>query len=364
MDRLIDDSLLDGAPCGFVSFADDGTMLGVNRTLAAMLGYVVAELEGSHLQKILPPGARVFYNTHVFPVLRLHGFAEEIYIALRDRHGNDVPMLMNASRRERDGVPVNDCIFVKMLQRHQFEDQLLQARRLAEQAGAAKDKFLSMMSHDVRTPLTTISGHAELLARGFHGLLNEEQLESAHAIQEASRNVERLLDDILSFAQLESGTVIVRLETVPVQEALARAESLIRLRLQQAELTLTTELCEADLAVDADPDRLQQILLNLLTNAIKFTPAGGQLTVSCAVRDDRVAIEVRDNGIGIPPDRLEQIFQPFVQLQAQVATDAPHRGVGLGLAISRELARAMGGEITVESQPGVGSTFTLTLSAA
>ncbi|HYR27282.1 MAG TPA: PAS domain S-box protein, partial [Thermoanaerobaculia bacterium] len=146
--------LLDGAPCGFVTFADDGTMVRVNTTLAEMLGYTRFELEGWHLQKILPPGARVFYNTHIFPIMKMHGRADEIYLPLRTKDGNDVPMLMNGVRRERDGGPVNDCVFVKMLQRHQYEDQLLEARRLAEEAADAKAKFLSMMSHDLRTPLT------------------------------------------------------------------------------------------------------------------------------------------------------------------------------------------------------------------
>src|SRR6185436_20685457 len=115
----------------------------------------------------------------------------------------------------RGGTLVNDCIFVRMLQRHAFEDQLLQARRLAEEATAAKARFLSMMSHDLRTPLTTISGHGELLASGFHGDLNEEQRESARAIKQAAVDVGRLIDDILSFAQLESGKVAVRMRPVP-----------------------------------------------------------------------------------------------------------------------------------------------------
>lgn len=355
------DSLLDRAPCGFVAFADDGTMLAVNATLAEMLGYSRVELQGWHLQKILPPGGRVFYNTHVFPILKMHGAAEEIYIALRTKDGRDIPMLMNGIRRDRDGTQVTDCVFVRMLQRHQYEEQLLQARRLAEQANDAKAKFLSMMSHDVRTPLTAIYGHAELLSSGFYGALTDSQRDSAESIKEASRDVGRLVDDILSFAQLDSGRVEVRAKAVTVPTAIVRAEALIRLRMSQAELAFEST-CDGSTVAHADPERLQQILINLLTNATKFTPAGGRISVSCERTPDRVLVRVRDTGIGIPADQLERIFDPFVQLGA-LPREEVNRGVGLGLAISRDLARAMGGELTAESAPGEGATFTLELPA-
>lgn len=354
------DPLLDHAPCGFVSFTDDGTMQLVNSTLADLLGYTRVELEGWHLQKILPPGARVFYNTHVFPLLKMHGMAEEIYLALRTKDGRDLPMLMNAKRREGGDRAGNDAVFVHMQQRHAFEDQLLQARRLAEQAVAAKSKFLSMMSHDLRTPLTAISGHADLLASDFHGPINDAQRESAEAIKEASRDVARLIDDILSFAQLESGKVAVRPQPVAARDAIARAASVVRLRVEEAQLSLSSDPCDADTIANADPDRLQQVLLNLLTNAIKFTPAGGRVTVSCERASDRVLIRVRDTGVGIPRDQLEHVFDPFVQLDAQ-PEDVTQRGVGLGLAISRDLARAMGGELYADSTPGEGSVFTIEL---
>ena len=357
------DSLIDSAPCGFLSFADDGTLRAVNTTLADLLGYTRVELEGWHLQKILPPGGRIFYDTHVFPILKMHGRAEEIYIALRTKAGTDLPMLMNAVRRERDGVTVNDCVFVRMIQRHQFEEQLLEARRLAEQANDAKAKFLSMMSHDLRTPLTAISGLADLLAADLHGPLNDDQRGEIQRIRAASRELGRMINDILSFAQLESGKVEVRPQPVPVDAAFARAESLVRLRIQQEELSLRADTCGDDTIVSADPDRLQQILLNLLTNAIKFTPPGGRVTVSCEHRGERVLIRVQDTGVGIPREQLEMIFDPFVQLEAQ-PNDPSQRGVGLGLAISRDLARAMKGELTADSAPGEGSVFTLELPAA
>jgi PAS domain S-box-containing protein len=125
------DSLLDTAPCGFVSFRDDGTMIAVNATLTELLGYTRVELEGWHIEKILFPGARIFYQTHLFPMLKMHGRVDEIYLALRTKDGHDIPMLMNGIRRERDGEMVSDSVFLRMIQRRQYEDQLLQARRSA-----------------------------------------------------------------------------------------------------------------------------------------------------------------------------------------------------------------------------------------
>lgn len=360
------DSLLNTAPCGFVSFADDGTIVDINQTLADMLGYGRVELLGWHMEKILPPGGRIFYHTHVFPLLKMHGTVDEVYLPLRTRDGRDVPMLLNGVRRDRDNALLSDCVFVRMLQRHEYEDQLLQARRLAEEASAAKAKFLSMMSHDLRTPLTTIYGNASLLATDVHGPLNDEQRGDVETIRDACRVLSRMISDILEFAQLESGRVRLQLQTTAVAGALARAAALLGVQVADAGLTLVSEPCPADAMVNADPDKLQQILLNLLTNAIKFTPAGGTIASGCRVDDDRVQMYVRDTGVGIAPEHLHEIFAPFVQIdQHQPATAPPTtiaiRGVGLGLAISRELARAMEGDIRAESTPGKGSTFVIEL---
>jgi PAS domain S-box-containing protein len=352
------DSLLNTAPCGFVTFTDDGTMHEVNATLADLLGYTRVELEGWHLQKLLPPGARVFYHTHIFPLLKLQGRVEEVYVALRAKNGNDVPMMLNGVRRERDGVLVNDCVFMRMQQRHRYEDELVLARRAAEQANAARAKFLSMMSHDLRTPLTAVTGFAKLMEGGVYGPITEEQRDVLQRMNDACRELLRMINDILAFAHLESGRVEVRTEPVRLADAVARAESLIRVRVEESGLTLRSD-CDGAVVL-ADPDKLQQILLNLLTNAIKFTASGGAISVSCSRESERLRIHVRDTGVGIPSEQLDLVFDPFVQLDHQ-PSDPTQRGVGLGLAISRELARAMNGELTVESVQGEGSVFTVEL---
>jgi len=143
------DELLNNAPCGFLSFADDGRVLKVNRTLLGWLGRAAAEVLGSHFETVLPPGGRIFYQTHFFPLLKLHGRAEEVYFSLRSAAGSDVPVLANAARAERDGAAVNDCVFVPMRQRRRFEDEILSAKREAEEANRVKDELIEELSTPV-----------------------------------------------------------------------------------------------------------------------------------------------------------------------------------------------------------------------
>lgn len=350
------------APCGFLSFDDDGTILLVNARVVERLGYSRDELEGRHVETILSVGGQLFYQTHFFPLLKMQGLAEEVYFSLRSSSGDEVPVITNAVRRERDGRAVNDCVFVSMRQRGLYEDELLRAKKAAEQASAAKAKFLSMMSHDLRTPLQAISGYADMLLLEMRGSLNDAQREDLQAIKAAGLEMMRLMNDILSFAQLESGRVEVKIQPVLLGDALRRAESLLRPRFEERRLTYDRSDCAGDLTVAADPDRLQQILLNLLTNAIKFTKPGGRISVACQQNAAKVLIHVSDTGVGIPEGKLTEIFEPFVQIVGENAPAAGH-GVGLGLSISRDLARAMDGDLTVESSVGRGSIFTIALPA-
>lgn len=354
------DPLLNGAPCGFFTFTDDGTVVEVNQTLADMLGYTRVEIAGWHVEKLLPPGGRIFYHTYLLPLLKMQRAAEEIYIALRTKDGDEIPVLLNAARNERDQREVNDCICLRMIRRHEYEDQLLQARRLAEETSASKAKFLAMMSHDLRAPLTTIYGNAQLLAAEAERMA-PDQREAIETIMAACRLQMRLMTDILEFARAESGQIQVRTEAVVLRDAVERAAELMRVQTSEAGLHFTLRECSPEIVAAADPDRLQQILLNLITNAVKFTPPGGEVAVWCDGDETSARIHVRDTGIGIPPDQQQRIFAPFVQLDPAVT--APSRGVGLGLAISRDLARAMGGDVSVKSAPGEGSCFTIELAA-
>jgi signal transduction histidine kinase len=233
------------------------------------------------------------------------------------------------------------------------------ARQAAEEANRAKTQFLATMSHELRTPLNAISGYAELLSLGLRGPTTPEQQEDLGRIMRSQRHLLSVINDILNFARLEAGHVEYRVANVPVSELLGDLESLIRPQLAAKQLAFSCDPMPNGVSARADAEKVRQVLLNLLANAVKFTGVGGGVHVTCDHDDTRVYIRVSDTGIGIPVDRRGAIFEPFVQLHRTLAQ--PAEGTGLGLAISRDLARGMGGELTVESEPGKGSTFTLVL---
>ena len=236
------------------------------------------------------------------------------------------------------------------------------ARSEAEAANRAKSEFLAVMSHELRTPLNAIGGYAELIEMGIRGPVTAQQQEDLRRIQTSQRHLLGLINEVLNYARLETGTVHFDLADVPVREAVIGAELLVAPQARSKGLTLAVTDCAPDLEVRADAEKLRQIVVNLLSNAVKFTDPGGHVEVSCDRDDARVRVRVRDTGIGIPADKIAAIFDPFVQVRADLTR--PHEGTGLGLAISRDLARGMGGDLVAESTPGVGSTFTLTLPAA
>jgi signal transduction histidine kinase len=229
----------------------------------------------------------------------------------------------------------------------------------AEAANKAKASFLAAMSHDLRTPLNAIIGYVDLITMGLRGEVTPGQARDLERIRSSGRRLLALINDILNFARLEAGKVEIVLQPVRLDVALRGLQSSFLPQLKARELRYRYEGCPPDLTVQADLDRMEQILLNLVSNAIKFTAPGGEITIDVEAADD-VCVHVRDTGVGIPADHLSRIFEPFVQVDARRTGDGD-RGVGLGLAISRELARAMGGELTAESEPGVGSRFTLRL---
>jgi signal transduction histidine kinase len=215
------------------------------------------------------------------------------------------------------------------------------------------------MSHELRTPLNAIAGYAELLEMGIHGAVTEAQREALRRIQTSQRHLLSLIEDILNFARIEAGRLALHIAHVSVDRLFTEIEPLVAPQLRAKSLTYDVAATDPALAVHADGEKIRQILINLLSNAIKFTAPGGTISVAAEPSDDRVAIAVRDTGVGIPHDKQTAIFDPFVQLGRTLANTP--EGAGLGLAISRDLARAMGGELTVESEVGVGSTFTLSM---
>ena len=247
----------------------------------------------------------------------------------------------------------------------ELERQNEELQVLADEAAAAnraKSEFLATMSHELRTPINAALGYVDLLETQMHGPLTPEQSEDLVRIRRSQRRLLTLVTDVLSFARLESARLELHVQAVPLATLLPELEESIGPLARSRGVRYECHVPDASLTVRADSDRLEQVLLNLLGNALKFTPSGGAVSLRAEAREGVAVIHVHDTGRGVPPDQLEQIFEPFVQGERGLTRTS--EGTGLGLAISRGLARAMGGDVTVESTVGDGSTFTVTLPLA
>jgi PAS domain S-box-containing protein len=231
-----------------------------------------------------------------------------------------------------------------------------------EKANLAKSEFLAAMSHELRTPLNAIAGYAELMELGVSGPVNAEQRQQLERIRRSQQHLLGIINDILNFSKIEAGHLTYDIAPVPIDEVMVGVEHMMELQARMKEVRLERRSCPEALRAMGDRAKLEQILINLAGNAVKFTDEGGLVVLRCERSGDRVVITVRDTGHGIPADQLDRIFEPFVQVGRSLTS--MREGTGLGLAISRDLARAMGGDITVESVVGKVSTFTLTLPVA
>jgi PAS domain S-box-containing protein len=276
------------------------------------------------------------------------GVSEDIYVdfvyqPLEDAGGSTIGILVHA-------VDVTGQVRARQ--------EIAAARAEAERANKAKSDFLAAMSHDLRTPINAIGGYADLAAEGVYGPVTDGQRKAMERIRRAGNHLLSLINDILSFARIEAGHLQLQIADIPVKELLSGAVAMVEPQAAKKGLSLGVASGAADVQLRGDRERVTQILTNLLTNAVKFT-AAGTITAEWYGGDTAVFITVRDTGRGIPPEKLAAVFEPFVQ--AGRSAEERQQGVGLGLAISRELARAMSGDLTVESIVAQGTAFTLRL---
>jgi signal transduction histidine kinase len=244
-------------------------------------------------------------------------------------------------------------------------EKLARAREAADAANNAKSEFLATMSHELRTPLNAIGGHVQLIEIGVYGPVNAEQRQALQRVDRSQRHLLGLINNILNLSRIEAGRVDYHIVDVNLAEAVADLRPMIEPQLSAKQITWEFRDMDRMPVVRADREKLQQILLNLLSNAAKFTDPGGRVWLDVVVSDESAGaafVRVADTGRGIPADKLDSIFQPFTQVDSSHSRES--QGTGLGLTISRDLARGMGGDLRVRSELGVGSVFTLTLRLA
>ena len=217
------------------------------------------------------------------------------------------------------------------------------------------------MSHELRTPLNAIGGYAELIEMGLAGTVTEQQREYLSRIRTSQQHLLRIINDLLNYSRIEAGKIVYEKEPVSLPAVIETVTGMIGPQATNKGITIEKP-SRGEVTALGDRLKVEQVVLNLLSNAVKFTPTGGRITVDCRVTGDRVNLTVADTGPGIPADRTQDIFEPFVQLGRSLSSG--HEGAGLGLAISRDLARNMDGDITVETALDKGATFTLSLPKA
>jgi PAS domain S-box-containing protein len=344
-----------------------GDIISWNEGAQSIKGYAASEIIGKHFSTFYPP-EDIESGKPAFELLEAsrEGHFEDEGWRLRKDGTRIWANVVITAVRDSGGELIGFAKVTRDLteRRAAQEKAIADARRAteAEVANRTKSEFLAAMSHELRTPLNAIGGYSELIAMGIGGPITEQQQDYLSRIRASQQHLLGIITDLLNFSRIEAGQVAYDLVPVSVQSIFDNVLPLIAPQAEPKNITLRSEPASPLLLAHADRLKTEQIMLNLMSNAIKFTQAGGSVTVRCTGESDCVRITVEDNGVGIPAEKVAAIFEPFVQLGR--SRTSQHEGTGLGLAISRDLARAMGGDVTVASTVGSGSTFTLTLPRA
>ena len=352
---------------GIFMLDPDGRVASWNEGARRIKGYEAEEIVGQHFSVFYPESARATgFPDYELEVAKTDGRFEDEGWRLRKDGSRFWANVVITALRGDDGTLIGfakvtrDLTERRLAQQRELED----ARRLAESEASnrAKTGFLAAMSHELRTPLNAIAGYAQLIQDGIAGPVTEQQEEFLNRIRGSQQHLLGIVNDLLNYGRIEAGDLVYDLGPISMQDVVERVIAMVAPQADRKQLRLERGFCAEDVIATADQLKTEQILLNLVSNAVKFTPDEGVVTLTCSLREGAATIAVSDTGPGIPEDMQELIFDPFVQLGRSL-TSTPE-GAGLGLAISRDLARAMQGDVTVESTPGSGATFTLRLPAA
>jgi phosphoserine phosphatase RsbU/P len=356
----------DGAPCGLLQTSEDGTIRLVNRTFCAWAGRPAEELVGRRLQDLLTVGGRIFHHTHWAPLLRMQGSVSEVKLELVHRDGSVVPMVFNAVRRDEGGAVVHEVATFVARDRDRYEQELVRSRRKLEELvteanalhGMAKDRavfaeqMIGIVSHDLRNPLGAIQMGTALLG---NAALTPNQQRVVDRINRATNRASRLIADLLDFTQARLGSgIVVKREPLDLHETVG--EAIEELRLAHP-LRAMVHARRGGGPCVGDASRIAQLLGNLVANAVAYGTAEQPITVTSSVAETSCAIAVHNTGQPIPSEIQAKLFEPMTRGQSGGSAS---RSVGLGLYIVREIARAHGGGVRVDSSAESGTTFEVT----
>jgi PAS domain S-box-containing protein len=335
-----------------------------NRGAERIKGYTANEIIGRHFSAFYPEEDIIAGKpAWELEIAARDGRFEDEGIRIRKDGTTFWANVVLTAVRDEDGSLVGFAKVTRDLteRRAAQERAIADTRRLAEAetANVAKSEFLTAMSHELRTPLNAIGGYADLLALGLGGPVTPQQVEYTDRIRRSQQHLMGIISDLLNYSRIEAGHITYELAPIAVSRIIDTVITLVEPQALAKGVVIERGSSPVEGAAIGDPSKVDQIMLNLLSNAIKFTHAGGRIRIVTGFTKEAASISVADSGCGIPVDKHEAIFEPFVQLGRSLSS--AHEGTGLGLAISRDLARAMNGDLTVISAKGAGSTFTLTL---
>ncbi len=369
------ESLFDHAACALLVTASDGLVIRANGTACIWLGYACEELVGKvRVQDLLPVGARLFYHTHCLPILQVQGSVAEIQVDMRNQARERLPVLINIMRRQGDDGIVDHWAIFKASDRRAYERELLAARKAAEAAEAElkklnaqlsaadrrKDEFLATLSHELRNPLAPMRSALDVFKLRAGTAADGRLLQ---VFDRQLRHLTRLVDDLMEVSRITQGRMQLRRAPVELGALVRSAAQDLAATMAAAQHTLRMEVSGPPVVVDGDATRLAQVVINLLTNAAKYTPDGGLVELHLCAKDGMAEIRVCDSGIGLPASALGTVFDMFSQLEP--ALERSKGGLGIGLALVRGIVELHGGRIRADSEGiGKGSTFTVHLPLA
>ena len=340
---------------------DSATVTDANVQAGTILGYEPADLIGMSVEAFDLPGTEPLHEG-IYQRLRAGEQVKEFGVELLRGDGTKAYVDLVASIVAYDNTRIVHAVFRDVSQRREMERAIAESNKQLRRISEAKSKFLAMTSHEIRTPLNAIVGFSELLEDTSYGELNEMQLDFAQNIREAARDLLALLGDVLDLSKVEAGRMKLELAPVSLARITEGIRKIVRGLARDTEVEMVVSVEPPDLTVLADDQRLKQILYNLLSNAIRYSPHGGKVEVRATQTGDMARVSVSDHGPGIAPEEQENIFEAYYRIPAE--GEEQDAGTGLGLPLSRRLVEMHHGELTVESEVGQGSTFTFTIPIA